>query len=619
MNSSCYWVLLENVKYINFDYNGGNGGTSTAVVLLGDDNKYTLTEVPLPNEREHYTFLGWYLKDSSGNFTTQIYDPDKNELKNNAFNDKTEITLYAKWQADTFDITYNYKVVDSSGVKDPSTSDSEAFKEANTLGAKYTYEQDFALTNLSDVNGYKFVGWFTGEGCTSPVTTIKSGTSGAYTVYGLWTKLNTTTFNIKVEVGKDENGADISGVTLLDESNSALTSLSYSGIAVDDFTNNYQVPIIYATWTYNGTVYPSGNESAVLNKNFMCDITTLSNAPHYNFVYYFVGWKLTYDGLIEPIKYPVDGDSGATPLIKFPGDAQNITLTAMWENKSTLTVNRVAVNASGTVISDVSFGDSPTVYFAPGVVLTSEIIDVVCAAYEPKYYAFKSYKVDGSESNDYIAFTENSAHTLTAYYQRYYHIIIGGDYNNLDVTVSDANKIDSSIKNSTLDVWIEPSITEMTISGKTDGNWYRYTITACSATADTTLPSGVVIPALSANTTSLGVSFEKADSADNIYLTVATQIQYYIKLTANKDDDHDVTWVTGSDGWYDSGTVVKVKLSTRLSKTTEVIVYDRIDNDKWVITESITGYPIVSKTKELTITINSGYEIVRVKRDIYTG
>src|SRR5690606_38999557 len=88
-NVTVYAKWIETEYTITYELNGGT--------LESPKTKFTASELPLTlptPTKEDYTFAGWYLtSDFSGNPVTQL-----TEAKN--------VTLYAKWEAIQYTITY---------------------------------------------------------------------------------------------------------------------------------------------------------------------------------------------------------------------------------------------------------------------------------------------------------------------------------------------------------------------------------------------------------------------------------------------------------------------------------------------------------------------------------
>lgn len=131
-----------------------------------DKNPSTYTtdaEVRLYNPtRDGYDFGGWYYDSSFNNPVSSPFIAPANN-----------ITVYARWTAKTYTITYVNAVVE------------------NTNPTTYTYGTSTALTKLSRT-GYTFDGWHTDETYSEKVTSISSTTYGDLTLYAKWTAIQYT-------------------------------------------------------------------------------------------------------------------------------------------------------------------------------------------------------------------------------------------------------------------------------------------------------------------------------------------------------------------------------------------------------------------------------------------
>ena len=130
----------------------------------------TITEANLPTLTETgYTFGGWYLEST---FET---------LASIATEVTGDLTLYAKWTAIEYNITYNL--------------DSGANDEGNQ--ATYTIEDAIAFADATK-DGYTFSGWFTeAAGAGTEVTKIELGSTGNVTLYAYFVATEyTITYNL---------------------------------------------------------------------------------------------------------------------------------------------------------------------------------------------------------------------------------------------------------------------------------------------------------------------------------------------------------------------------------------------------------------------------------------
>ena len=138
--------------------------------FISENNKvyYTITSqgkenIDLPEEpsRKGYTFGGWYLDESYTIAFTSESLLNKN-LEGN-------LTIYAKWDAINYNITYHL----DGGVN------------SNNNPSSYNINTNINLENPTK-NEYTFLGWYRDENYTIPVTNINSEYKGDLNLYAKW-------------------------------------------------------------------------------------------------------------------------------------------------------------------------------------------------------------------------------------------------------------------------------------------------------------------------------------------------------------------------------------------------------------------------------------------------
>ena len=182
------------LKYtVTFDSNDGS-----AVSPITDVTSGTTITAPTAPTRTGYTFGGWYEDDNTftdaWNFASDIVT--------------VNTTLYAKWTANVYNITYNL----DGGTNDP----------ANT--ATYTYATGLTLQNPTKT-GYTFGGWYDNASFTgSAITSISTTDIGDKTLYAKWaiiTSAPTATTNAATSISI--SSATLNGTVNANNANTTVT------------------------------------------------------------------------------------------------------------------------------------------------------------------------------------------------------------------------------------------------------------------------------------------------------------------------------------------------------------------------------------------------------------
>jgi len=315
------WVPTQYA--INFN-TGSNPIDAITYTIESDD-----ITLPQPVERENYTFLGWYDAPQGGS-----------QIQNVAKGTYGDINLYAKWDPETFSITY-YNTKDAT----------------NNNMTSYTVEdEDIELQDLSK-NGYNFLGWFDAAQGGTKIETIASGSGGSLELYAQW---STVSYAITYNNTKDAVNANPAQYTI-ETGTIELGSITAEGYNFlgwfDAAVGGNQVSTIphgstgartlYAHWstipysiTYvlnNGTNHPDNpttydveSEDIVLQDAAKDDVG-------------FIGW---YDAAIggEKVEVIRQGTTG------------NITLYAIFGQKFDINYNNIedAENPNPSFYSDLS-------------------------------------------------------------------------------------------------------------------------------------------------------------------------------------------------------------------------------------------------------------------------
>jgi uncharacterized repeat protein (TIGR02543 family) len=206
---------------LTYNYNsatGGNGTVSDSFTTGG-----TAITLPAPT-RTGYNFAGWFAENTFVTAVTGAQSPT------------ASATLYAKWTAGTYTLTYTYN--GATGGNGSST-------------ASYTTGGSTITLPTPTKTGYTFAGWFAESTFATSVTGAQSPSADA-TIYAKWTAINyTLTYN---------SNSATSGSVPVDATNYNIGS--NASVAANS-GNLVRTGYTFAGWTLNaggtGTVYNSGD------------------------------------------------------------------------------------------------------------------------------------------------------------------------------------------------------------------------------------------------------------------------------------------------------------------------------------------------------------------------
>ena len=167
-NKKLYAKWSKNTYRITYKLNGGKN-------TKANPSTYSVTSsISLKNpSRKGYSFKGWYSDSKYKNKVTNIKKRTGN------------LTLYAKWSAASYRITYKLN----------------GGKNTKSNPSAFTINSTVALKNPSR-KGYSFKGWYSDSRYRTRVRTIKKGTTGNKTLYAKWSK-NSYRITYKLNGGKN--------------------------------------------------------------------------------------------------------------------------------------------------------------------------------------------------------------------------------------------------------------------------------------------------------------------------------------------------------------------------------------------------------------------------------
>ncbi len=320
------WISNEYTVTLNSD----GGSVSLSTVTVKQNQPYG--SLPEP-QRDGYGFLGWYTKQFGGDEVTAdtVFDSGK------------DITLYAKWSASAYTVTF-----DANG------------GSVSTTSKTVEYKSEFGVLPDATMDGYTFVGWYTSASGGSEVT---SGdvldTASSITLYAQWSANSYT-----VTLYGNGGNPDVQTVSVeYMSAYGALSAPSKDGYTFDGWYTSatggdlvtadttYTAigdSALYAHWTTNKyTVSFDGKGGSSANSITVEYMTPYGSLPTpTRNGYEFAGWQ-TSDGA------SVDSSSVMTTA----GDS---TLYAQWEAKAytvSLDVNSPNGELSTTSVS-VTYGET---------------------------------------------------------------------------------------------------------------------------------------------------------------------------------------------------------------------------------------------------------------------
>ena len=496
VGSNIVWVIANNIKTITFDSCGGTSISSKTIILT--NGSFTIPETNEDGSAyletpslDYYTFVGWFTASGSQIIVGSTVSSD--------------ITLYAHWTPNTYQIVYEWTHSENSEYD---------FSSADIICPLDEYKAGETLTlaaPTTTATGLSFVAWYDKDGNQISNITLSNianllGDDGKLHILGNWTNKRVVTYTVSIIVGnKDLYNSDF---TVACETEITATEGEYK-----DFT-------------------PTVNDS----KGIPLGLNYGTAVTNYNYAKYFVGWY-TDESFTSPYTNKINGDT---------------TLYAKWENKIETTIEFKDTNNTELL-------SSITRFFMPGFNINKELLDSIHnelgflesinAGKDHKEYYFDKWFVGNEElKSQAISLTENVV--IKAQYKRCYHIIISGDDG-------------ITPKNET--IYVDPSETmySLTINGSSDnnnGSRYRiieYSIEINGSTQTTTINN---------ETTTIDININlPSDSSKDITVSLTTQIQY--QITINNGSYTPMTVKLGgasgedikSGNYYDGGVKIYVK------------------------------------------------------------
>ncbi|MDD6035060.1 MAG: InlB B-repeat-containing protein [Lachnospiraceae bacterium] len=216
-------------KYtLSFEENGGS--TATDMERVGGG---LIGELPKP-ERTGYTFMGWF---ADAGLTVQFIEK---------LMPKENTTLYAKWEANTYTVTYHVNGGDS-------------WTAPETGERTVTYDSNYGEQPVATYSGHGFVGWFiAADGGTQVTADTKVEITENQTLYAHWTELKEISpevFNFgDIEVSTYAKAVTQSAIYYFEAGSESFTEDSFSIEYMRQGNGDYEESLPVNAGTYNVTI-----------------------------------------------------------------------------------------------------------------------------------------------------------------------------------------------------------------------------------------------------------------------------------------------------------------------------------------------------------------------------
>jgi uncharacterized repeat protein (TIGR02543 family) len=260
-NASFTAVWVGNVNTITYNGNGATGGTVPASgnYVSGDSTPYTVSGNTGSIVKSGFTFDGWYTNPNGSSGTAYAAGTGTLTTTSN-------LTLYAKWTASTYAVTYNT----DGGSLAPTQSDT-------------MYGASFTLPVAPTKSGSNFLGWETGTGASAnlfaPGASYVMGSS-AVTFIARWSGISyAVTYALNGGAGTTPTQANVSsGGSFTTAATPTKTGFTFTGWSDGATTTNASTLIsnvsgnitLTAQWTISAPGIPGtpaatpGNGSATI-------------------------------------------------------------------------------------------------------------------------------------------------------------------------------------------------------------------------------------------------------------------------------------------------------------------------------------------------------------------
>ena len=341
-----FYAKWNPVPYtITYEQNGGSGATNGTYTI--ESPTITLPTAPAM-QKNGYTFTGWY-EDSDFSGTIEI------EILTGSSSNKT---FYAKWNAITYNITY-----------EPNGGD-------GPTNGTYTIETPTITLHTPARAEYTFLGWYTNSAFSgTAVTSIPLGSTGAKDFYAKW-EIKEYTITYMQNGGSGATNGKYTNesptITLPTASEMSRTGYTFenwytnveltAGPATEITTGSSGNKTFYAKWEaieYDITYYPDGGSGAT-NRKYTIEDTPITLPIPTKTEHTFMGWYTDIGLATGPVTTIPTGSTGdKTFYAKWQITEYSITYI---QNGGTGATNGIYTNQSPTITLPIASEMSRTGY-----------------------------------------------------------------------------------------------------------------------------------------------------------------------------------------------------------------------------------------------------------------
>ena len=359
-NLTLYPKFEINIYTISFNTNGGNGISAIDIAYNGE-----IPNLPTP-VKEGYRFLGWY-SDSS---LTEEFNMTNMPAEN--------ITIYAKWEINTYTVTFN-----SNG-------------GSTVASVEVAHNDQVSRPTDPEKNGYIFEDWYSD----SNLTTVYDFTDRITKDITLYAKWEERTYSISYDLdggvanNKTSYTINTATFTLNNPTKEGYTFIGWTGsngttpeeeVTIEEGTTgnktyvaNYRVNSYTISFDSNG-----GSSVSSITKNYGETVTAPENPTREG--YKFAGWY---------------SDSNLTRLYSFTTmPSEDIILYAKWTN------NEFVI--SYVLNGGVNDPSNPTTYTGGTTVTLKDA--------SKEGYVFKGWYSDSSFEEQITSITADMSEDITLY------------------------------------------------------------------------------------------------------------------------------------------------------------------------------------------------------------